>query len=78
MVITDETDHVLVKKRMPNELTAILALLEPHRDELIGVVVASTYNWYWLVDGLQAAGSKLLPFVLAIYNARYPQRRHDK
>ena len=24
--------------------------------ELAGVVVESTYNWYWLVDGLQAAG----------------------
>jgi transposase len=26
---------------------------------LIGVVVESTYNWYWLVDGLQAAGYKV-------------------
>jgi transposase len=31
-------------------------LLAPHRDELAGVVVESTYNWYWLVDGLMAAG----------------------
>jgi transposase len=23
---------------------------------LVGVVVESTYNWYWLVDALQAAG----------------------
>jgi hypothetical protein len=23
---------------------------------LLGVVVESTYNWYWLVDGLKAAG----------------------
>lgn len=56
VVITNDTDKVLVEKRMPNELTAILALLEPHREELIGIVVESTYNWYWLVDGLQAAG----------------------
>ena len=27
--------------------------------ELAGVVVESTFNWYWLVDGLQAAGHKV-------------------
>ncbi|WP_238346706.1 IS110 family transposase [Pseudomonas viciae] len=56
VVVTDETDRVLVSRRCPNELTPIIALLDPHRDELAGVVVESTYNWYWLVDGLMAAG----------------------
>jgi len=31
-------------------------VLEPHQADLAGVVVESTYNWYWLVDGLMAAG----------------------
>lgn len=56
VVVTDETDRVLVSRRCPNELTPIIAHLDPHRDELAGVVVESTYNWYWLVDGLMAAG----------------------
>ena len=56
LVVTDETDRVLVEKRLPNELDRVLALLAPHKDELTGVVVESTYNWYWLVDGLMAAG----------------------
>jgi transposase len=56
VVVTDETDKVLVKRRCSNDLSKILALLAPHRDELSGVVVESTYNWYWLVDGLMAAG----------------------
>jgi len=43
-------------RRLPNELAKVLAALEPYREELVGVVVESTYNWYWLVDGLQAAG----------------------
>ena len=30
--------------------------LEPFRDELAGVAVESTYNWYWLVDGLMDHG----------------------
>jgi transposase len=56
VVITDENDKIVVSKRTPNRLEEIIALLEPHRDELVGVVVESTYNWYWLVDGLQEAG----------------------
>jgi len=30
--------------------------LEPFKKELDGVIVESTYNWYWLVDGLQENG----------------------
>lgn len=55
VTITDDEDRV-VEKRLPNELGKIVRLLMPWRDELAGVVVESTYNWYWLVDGLQAAG----------------------
>jgi len=59
VVVTNETDGVLVHRRCPNDLPSILAELEPHRTELAGVVVESTYNWYWLVDGLQAAGYRV-------------------
>ena len=52
VVISDETDHMLYSKRLPNDLTQILAALEIHRAELSGVVIESTYNWYWLVDGV--------------------------
>jgi transposase len=56
VVVTDEKDHVLEEKRVPNDLAFILKLLEPHREDLAGVVVESTFNWYWLVDGLMDAG----------------------
>jgi transposase len=56
VVVTDEADRVLFDRRLPNELSRIVMALEPHRAELAGVVVESTYNWYWLVDGLDAAG----------------------
>ena len=56
VVVTDEQDHVLEEKRVPNDLVVIVKLLEPHREDLAGVVVESTYNWYWLVDGLMEAG----------------------
>jgi transposase len=54
--VIDETDRVVAEKRLPNDLTKIVALLAPWQAELAGVVVESTFNWYWLVDGLQAAG----------------------
>lgn len=56
VVVTDENDKVLTSRRCPNDLQKILALLAPHRDGIVGVVVESTYNWYWLVDGLMAGG----------------------
>jgi transposase len=58
-VVIDEADRVIVEKRMPNDLLAIVDILAPHREELAGVVVESTFNWYWLVDGLQEAGYRV-------------------
>jgi len=54
--VIDENDRVLVKKRVGNDLERVAELLEAHRQQLCGVVVESTYNWYWLVDGLMQAG----------------------
>jgi transposase len=56
VTVTDETDRVVAERRLPNDISKIVGFLLPWRDELAGVVVESTYNWYWLVDGLQGAG----------------------
>lgn len=56
VVVMDEEDRVVAHKRLPNELAKIVGFLDPWRDELAAVVVESTYNWYWLVDGLHEAG----------------------
>jgi transposase len=56
VAVTDDEDRVLYCKRLPNDLQTIVSTLTPYRDELQGVVVESTFNWYWLVDGLMAAG----------------------
>jgi len=44
------------KKKMANDLELIIDTLEPFRSDLSGIVVESTYNWYWLVDGLMDTG----------------------
>lgn len=56
VTVTDEQDRVVAEKRLPNDLVKIIGFLLPWRQELAAVVVESTYNWYWLVDGLQEAG----------------------
>jgi transposase len=40
-------------------LAVILAELDPYRSRLVGIVVESTFNWYWLVDGLKAKGYRV-------------------
>ncbi|WP_211162928.1 IS110 family transposase [Aromatoleum diolicum] len=59
VTVTDDEDRVVSEKRLPNDLPKILGFLSPWQDDLAGVVVESTFNWYWLVDGLQAAGFRV-------------------
>ena len=57
--IIDEEDQRLYQKRLPNQLEHVLSALEPFKKDMEGIVVESTYNWYWLVDGLQEEGYKI-------------------
>src|SRR4051794_8523792 len=43
-------------RKLDCELPKILEYLAPYKQRIKQVAVESTYNWYWLVDGLQAAG----------------------
>ena len=60
-VIADQEDGPRSKKRLPNVLSVALSCLEPFRQRLEVVAVESAYNWYWLVDGLQAHGYPVVP-----------------
>lgn len=56
LVILDETDRIVIERRLPNQLALTLAELAPYQASLEAIAVESTFNWYWLVDGLMAAG----------------------
>ena len=56
VTVIEESGKVVYEKRLSNDLQVIVSELEPYRDHCEGVVVESTYNWYWLVDGLMEAG----------------------
>jgi len=54
--IVDQDNKRLKEKRISNDLTKTLALLQPYQAEIEGIAIESTFNWYWLVDGLMDAG----------------------
>ena len=56
IVILDEEDRILYQRPLRNELAEVLAAFAPFRETLQGIAVESTYNWYWIVDGLMDAG----------------------
>ncbi len=79
VVVIDDADNVVFQGRFGNSLMPILAALEPLRDVLAGIVVESTYNWYWLVDGLKEAGFEVhLANPAAIHQYAGLKYRDDK
>ncbi len=59
IALLDEEDKTVYRRRLPNDLDTVLTELAPYQEALEGLVVESTYNWYWLVDGLMEAGYRL-------------------
>lgn len=56
LAVIDAAGTQRYRHRLANDLPLIDAALAPFRSELAGVAVESTYNAYWLIDGLQTAG----------------------
>lgn len=57
--VIDEHDRLVAEKRLPNELERIVLFLAAFKQALVGIVVESTFNWYWLVDGLMEQGHRV-------------------
>jgi transposase len=65
--VIDDNLSLLVQQKVRNELPSIITLIEPFK-ETLQIVVESTFNWYWLVDGLQEAGYEVcLAHTLGLY-----------
>jgi transposase len=56
IVILDEADKVVYQKRLNNDLASILEQLSIYKAKITAIAIKSTFNWYWLVDGLMEAG----------------------
>jgi hypothetical protein len=59
LVVIDDKDKIIYERRLPNDLDKILFALACYKEKIRGIAVESTFNWYWLVDGLKAAGYEL-------------------
>ncbi len=80
--IMDDAFNRVFKKRVSNDLDQILHTLKPFKKRLKGFVVESTYNWYWLVDGLMGAGYGIAhlanPSAIKQYEGlKYSDDQHD-
>src|SRR5207302_8321915 len=65
--VIDEQLKIVVQQKLRNELAKICQLLAPYKAYL-KIVVESTFNWYWLIDGLQAEGYEVvLAHTLGLY-----------
>mgnify|MGYP001077083530 FL=1 len=54
--VINAKDKRLYGKRHDNRIEDVLKVLGKFKASLQGVVIESTYNWYWLVDGLMDQG----------------------
>src|SRR5260370_14170483 len=65
--VIDEQLQIVVEQKLRNELTGICQLLAPYKGSL-KIVVESTFNWYWLIDGFHAEGFEVvLAHTLGLY-----------
>lgn len=54
--VIDEEGKRVYQRKLPNERQEILSALSVYQDQVDGVAIESTYNWYWLVDLLMEEG----------------------
>jgi transposase len=57
--IIDQNNKRILKKRSQNNLQSIYQCLEPYGDDIKAIIIESTFNWYWLADGLMEKGFNL-------------------
>jgi transposase len=57
--IVDGEGKRVFKRKLSNDLSLVRDTLEPFQGDLVGIAVESTYNWYWIVDGLMEKGYKV-------------------
>jgi transposase len=79
--IIDSTDRRIFKKKLRNDPQIILDVLSPFKGNLKGIVVESTFNWYWIVDLLMDHGYRIHlanPSAIQQYKGlKYSDDKHD-
>lgn len=58
--VVDANGNRIEHRRIECDLYAVDKFLHPMRSRIESIAVESTFNWYWLVDGLKAMGFDVL------------------
>lgn len=81
LAVLDEQLRMVLGRRVSNRLDMVLEALEPFREQIQAIAVESTFNWYWLVDGLKEAGYRVqlvnTSAVRQYEGLKYVDDRHD-
>src|SRR6056297_2745051 len=56
LLIINHLDELIHKSRIANNINLTLDVLNRFKRKLKAIAIESTYNWYWLVDGLRKNG----------------------
>jgi transposase len=54
--VINQDGQRVVHRKLDCDLEAVVGFLKPLKPQLESMAVESTFNWYWLVDGLRARG----------------------
>lgn len=68
--IIDGNGKRIYKRKLQNDPAQITETLKPFKEDIAGIAVESTYNWYWLADLLMAEG-------YTVHHANLVQREKD-
>jgi len=60
IAIVDKQGRRIGDKRIACELDRVIGYLKAQKGKIIEIAVESTFNWYWLVDGLMDAGYEVV------------------
>ena len=56
IAVIDQDGKRISHRKLDCELDQVVDFLKPLKPQLQSMAVESTFNWYWLVDGLRAQG----------------------
>jgi transposase len=56
LCVIDDKDRRLLETKLDNDVLRTIEALSPYQKRLKAVSIESTFNWYWLADGLMEAG----------------------
>ncbi|MBI3593794.1 MAG: IS110 family transposase [Nitrospirae bacterium] len=59
VVVVSEDSKIVLRHKFPNHKDKLISALAPYKEQMIGVAIESTYNWYWLVDAMMEEGYKV-------------------